>query len=487
MPTPRIIAFTKDWNDVPTCTTHILREMGKSLPVLWVSSIGTRRPNLASGRDLGRILARLKRLFARAEWKENQLRVLSPLLIPKAESRLMRCLNRWLFAGYVRRERDWMGDGPLEYWCFVPNAVDLVERGARSAERGAGSLEHGAGSLEHGARSTERASGVGPRSHAVTQPRRHDAPHSMPQASRSTLIYYCVDDWSEFEHLDRAWMAGKEQALLQRADVVFATSRYLVDKCANSATSPVYYLPHGVEHAKFAKAVAARSAERGDRGLETGGKRSTLNAQRSTPNQAPSTERGARSAEGQGVGVSGCRSVEVSEWPSSALPATIGFYGNLHAWVDFPLIARLAVARPNWRFILIGPVGPDVDLGPLASLPNVDCPGRIEHDDLPGWCARFDAAIIPYDLQHPRMKSVNPVKARELLAAGVPLVAARLPDLEGLEPDILLATTVDEWLAALERQIARTDHQQISARQSNQDWTAKVGEIRRIVSPGPND
>lgn len=56
MPDPAsIVAFTKDWNDVPTCTTHILRAMGQTRPVLWVNSIGMRKPSLASGRDLPRI------------------------------------------------------------------------------------------------------------------------------------------------------------------------------------------------------------------------------------------------------------------------------------------------------------------------------------------------------------------------------------------------------------------------------------------------
>ena len=83
-----IIAFTKDWDDVPTCTTHVLREMAKTIPVLWIESIGTRMPHVASVRDWGRGLKRLARLFAAPEHRENKLWVLSPLLIPGARSAL---------------------------------------------------------------------------------------------------------------------------------------------------------------------------------------------------------------------------------------------------------------------------------------------------------------------------------------------------------------------------------------------------------------
>jgi len=141
----RIVAFTKDWDDVPTCTTHVLREMARTMPVLWIESIGTRKPTLAGGKDLRRAWRKLRRAVAGAVRKENSLRVLSPLVIPKTESGVGRWLNRRLMRWQIARELRDMGGpstglgagGPVEYWCFVPNAVDLLpECGTRNAERG---------------------------------------------------------------------------------------------------------------------------------------------------------------------------------------------------------------------------------------------------------------------------------------------------------------------------------------------------------------
>jgi hypothetical protein len=101
---------------------------------------------------------------------------------------------------------------------------------------------------------------------------------------------------------------------------------------------------------------------------------------------------------------------------------------------------------------------------------------------LPAYCRGFDAAIIPYDLGDPRMESVNPVKARELLAAGVPVVASQLPELECLTPDVLRAAGLADWLAALDRQIARTDRDSISERRRGDGWAGRVGRICECIA-----
>jgi len=396
-PVPFVVAFTKDWDDVPTCTTHILREMAKAMPVLWVCSIGTRKPSAASGKDIRRIARRLTSGLKRAEWKENNLRVLNPILIPKAESALAKWINRKIFAWYVRREQRNWSHGPnsgsaqsafdfTEYWCFVPNAVDLLP----------------ASSLQH-------------------------------QASR--VVYYCADDWTKFHNLDGEWMGRKERELLERANVVFVTSRFLKDKFLSSVDAchlppaTLHYMPHGVEYARFSQAL-----------------------DKSTPPPAD---------------VAGLQN------------PIIGFYGNLHPWVDFGLIAALAAARPEWSFVLIGE--PYADVSALESLPNVYLLGRREHGVLHEYCRAFDAAIIPYDMTNPRMESVNPVKTKEILAAGLPVVASDVPELGNYGTDVLTCTGAEAWLEALDSQVLRQDHAEISRRVREESWENKVLAIRETI------
>ncbi|MBN1557459.1 MAG: hypothetical protein JW951_04865 [Lentisphaerae bacterium] len=399
-----IIAFTKDWDDVPTCTTHILREMAKTRPVLWIESIGTRRPSFKSGgKDLRRLVRRLIRLWRGPERKENRLWVLAPLLIPKPaapwQCRLNRILFRFQERAALRTIRRSAGSvprapvSPSEYWSFVPNAADL-----------------------------------------------------LPVKARATVVYYCADNWALFPDLDGAYLGIKERELAARADVIFASARGLVDKMRHlvqevrtngadnvePARPQVVYAPHGVEYTEFARALDP--------------------------------------------------DVPIPEDLAAFPRPVIGFYGNICPWIDFDLVADLAAARPAWSFVLIG--GIQCEVGSLAHASNIHLLGRREHAVLPLYCRGFDAAMIPYNLGDPRMETVNPVKAKELLAAGVPIVAADLPELRGFGRDVLCCRHKAEWLAGLEQQIARTDRRDISRRMQPEDWPARVAWLRRTVDAG---
>ncbi|MDI6774431.1 MAG: glycosyltransferase [Verrucomicrobiota bacterium] len=369
-----------------TSTTHLLRGMARDVPVLWIESIGTRTPQLGSGRDLARVFRRLRNAWLGPRRMENRLWVLAPLLVPRAEGPQALAWNRRVLARAARRWAAGVGGCAVEYWCFVPNAADLLPAGAG------------------------RGGAAAP--------------------ARPFVVYCCVDDWGRFENLDGAWLEEKERALLECADVVFAASRVLERKCRAVAGERVHYLPHGVDHARFAVALDSSTA---------------------IPPEL------------------------------AALPRPIaGFYGNLSPWVDFGLLESLAGRLPGWSFALIGPVYTDVSR--LSALPNVRLLGRRAYEALPALCKSFDVGMIPYDMRHPRMPSVNPVKTLELLAAGVPVAAARIPELErGFGGDVALCDGVDEWRAALERQAGRRDRAAISARVKEQDWSARVRTMREIV------
>ncbi|MGQ9662659.1 MAG: glycosyltransferase [Kiritimatiellia bacterium] len=377
---PRIVAFTKDWEDVPTSTTHILRQMAQAQPVLWVNSIGTRRPSLRDPTHVLRALRRLRSLVRPVEHKESQLWVLTPLLIPKAQSGWAKALNRALFWRTAAKQLRRMGNGPLETWCFVPNAVDLLP---------------------------------------------------VPADRTPTLVvYYCTDDWPNFHYLDGSWLAQREEELLRRAHVVFAASRVLQAKLSSRTATPVHYAPHGVEYEKFARA-------------------------RDPAMSVPA---------------------ELQKLPRPI----IGFYGNIYPWIEFDLIRSLAQQRPDWSFVMIGSVY--CDISGFGVIRNVHFLGRREHDQLPAYCAAFDAAIIPYDIRNPRMQSVSPVKVRELLAAGVPVAAADIPELRGLSPYVVICHDPAEWIGTLERLVTLKERCAISESVRADSWESRVSELRRIIS-----
>src|SRR5689334_1378709 len=121
-----IVAFAKDWNEDPTSNHHVLRELAKTRRVLWLNSIATRTPSLASGRNLGKIRRKLAE-FARGPVNvENDLWVTTPLVLPLPGSAIARAINRQILRATIRALRLRLGIKQFELWTFLPNTADYI-------------------------------------------------------------------------------------------------------------------------------------------------------------------------------------------------------------------------------------------------------------------------------------------------------------------------------------------------------------------------
>jgi glycosyltransferase involved in cell wall biosynthesis len=377
VPAPGIIAFAKDWHEDPTSNHHVLRELAKTRRVLWLNSVGTRAPQLTSGRDLGKIRRKLGE-FARGPVRvENDLWVFSPLVLPLPHSAAARRINRAALRATIGVLRRRLGLGDFHLWTFLPNVADYV------------------GTL-----------------------------------GESLSVYYCVDEWSMFSYLDRDETVAAERALLAKVDVVFAINGALAEakRAANPAT---HVAPHGVDHALFARALDDATRIPDD---------------------------------------------------LAALPGPrIGFYGTLRDWVDLDLVAAVARARPAWSIVLVGQVLGDV--GAVAGLANVHLLGRRPHAELPAYCKGFDVALIPYRIDE-RMAYVNPIKLREYLSAGVPVVSTAVPEVRRYARWCQIADDGPGFVAAIERALADDSpaaRRERSAAMAAETWPARVAEVARIV------
>jgi glycosyltransferase involved in cell wall biosynthesis len=243
-------------------------------------------------------------------------------------------------------------------------------------------------------------------------------------------VYYCVDEWSMFSYLDREATARAERQLLERVDATFAINHALAD-AKRAVCSATYVSPHGVDHELFARALD--------------------DATRVPPDLA-------------------------------ALPRPrIGFYGTLQSWVDFELIAHVGRARPDWSIALIGQqLG---DLTAIRGIPNVHLFGQRRHDELPAYCKGFDVGIIPYRIDE-RMAYVNPLKLREYLSAGLPVVSTAVPEVLRYAHACRVAATPDELVAGIERALGEGDRAARIARSEamkSETWAARVAEVTRVI------
>ena len=110
--------------------------------------------------------------------------------------------------------------------------------------------------------------------------------------------------------------------------------------------------------------------------------------------------------------------------PSSPPAPVIGYVGSVHRFVNVELIAACARLRPEWRWVLVGPIARDCSA--VEGLANVELMGPRPHAELGAIIAGFDVCVAPYTLE-PGIQDVMPTKIVEYLAVGRPVVCSPLP------------------------------------------------------------
>jgi glycosyltransferase involved in cell wall biosynthesis len=189
-----------DWDtELWTNQHHLMSRLARENRVLFVESLGLRRPQLA-GRDLARIARRLRRGIAPPRAVDG-LHVLSPLVVPLHGNRLVRALNGRLLPALVRRAAGRLGLRQPILWAYVPQAEVLIE---------------------------------------ALKP--------------SLVVYHCVDDIAAHELIDTASFRAAEDRFATRADLVLASAPALAERL-RTVSSNVIDAPNVADTELFSKAL----------------------------------------------------------------------------------------------------------------------------------------------------------------------------------------------------------------------------------------
>jgi glycosyltransferase involved in cell wall biosynthesis len=151
----------------------------------------------------------------------------------------------------------------------------------------------------------------------------------------------------------------------------------------------------------------------------------------------------------------------------------LGFFGLIRDWVDLDLLAEVARARPEWHIVMIGDSA--VDLSPYRTLPNMHFLGHRSYADLPAYCKGFDMGLIPFKIND-LTRAVNPIKLREYLAAGLPVVSTPLPEVILYSHLIEVADTAEEFVCAVKASLASAPDARSLRRtaMAQETWPAKL-------------
>ena len=138
----------------------------------------------------------------------------------------------------------------------------------------------------------------------------------------------------------------------------------------------------------------------------------------------------------------------------------IGYSGLIDERVDLQLLEDLADLRPDWNFILVGPVV-HVDSSRLPRRPNLHYLGKRNYWDLPKYLSGWDLAMLPL-VQNESTKFLSPAPTPEYLAAGCPVVSTDIPEVVesyARENLVHIASTADEFVTIAEIAMEEAQHE----------------------------
>jgi glycosyltransferase involved in cell wall biosynthesis len=239
------------------------------------------------------------------------------------------------------------------------------------------------------------------------------------------LVYDVMDDLASFLNAPEG-LALRQRRTLAEADVVFAGGRSLHAALVAAGRADAHLFPSGVETAHYERSRALRRA----------------------------------------------RSRKVA-----------GYVGVIDERLDLRLLADLAAALPQWTIRVVGPVV-KIDPSTLPQSPNLEYPGLTAYKLLPEVMAGFDVALMPFALNQ-ATRSISPTKTLEYLAAGLPVVSTRVPDVVADYRRVVHLADDGPGFAAACREVVRHSaserEQRVRAAGVRQEWDVIAQEMAELL------
>ena len=367
----KFIVFAEDWASHPSSTQHLFAELAKNHEIHWVNSIGMRKPSLKLN-DLKRVVSKFKQLFSKSSHAAiktpKALRVYKLPVLPWHDNALIKRFNKWVYSQYFKN----ISDEPVMYWLSVPTAEYLITK-----------------------------------------------------QKRDKLIYYCGDDFSALAGVDATLVAPFEKNLIQKADLIYVISAFLMNKMPSQKTQ---MLSHGVSYDLF---------------------------------------------------TSQC---EIAPEISHLNGPIIGFYGSINAWLDIALLTALVAQRPSYQLVLVGDI-----VGPTAQLlqfKNVTHIPAVEHARLASFSAHWNVSVLPF-VNNEQIRACDPLKLKEYLAAGTPIVATDFPAVKQYQTDIFIGKTHEQFINKIDEAVCLNNIQRNTLKLTQQQlakdhsWGSKTLTVQQ--------
>lgn len=209
--------------------------------------------------------------------------------------------------------------------------------------------------------------------------------------TKRKLIYQRTDLFEEYPNVDIGTIRQYDQKLKAHADLTIYASSHLFEQ-EKSQCKKALYLDHGVDFNMFAAAEYKQ---------------------------------------------------EIPIDISNIRRPIVGFFGGIHDHIfDIDFIERVVDMLPQMSFIFIGSASSDCSS--LSAKKNVRMLGKKPYEQIPYYGKCFDVAIMPWK-QNRWIEACNPIKLKEYLALGKPVVSTPFPELQTYRDVVYEARTPEEF------------------------------------------
>jgi UDP-galactopyranose mutase len=162
----------------------------------------------------------------------------------------------------------------------------------------------------------------------------------------------------------------------------------------------------------------------------------------------------------------------------------IGYAGVVDERIDLPLIDGVALARPDWHIVLVGPTA-KIDPRDVPSHANVHSLGMKAYADLPAYLGGWDVGWMPF-ARNEATRYISPTKTPEYLAAGLPVVSTSIRDVVepyGRHRLVAIADSVEATITAVEVALSGRgfDRSRVDAFLAERSWDRTWAAMAAIV------
>ena len=242
------------------------------------------------------------------------------------------------------------------------------------------------------------------------------------------LVYQRTDRHEAFPNVDQDKIKNMVARLRRKSDVNLYCSRRLFEEEKTSCKHAIF-VDHGVDFDRFAAAGDDPSSE---------------------PDDVKSVAR-----------------------------PRVGFVGSIDSHTFDPaLFNKIVRLLPEMQFVMVG--GCSLPDG-WCTASNVYFLGQKSYEQVASYMAACDVLIMPWN-NSDWIKACNPVKLKEYLATGRPVVSTPFDELKYWEGSVRVAVNAEEFAAAIQAALAEGSHAGHQEKVRKETWQAKADTVRAALS-----